>query len=180
MLGFAGCGAILFFAARADSAAEPSPSASPPPTSVASRAGVKTHARKTFSFDYPERWTLQTGDDDYDPDALFTVDSPGACHTQVQLIEPSLEASRMTAIYEDKLGKTMLDRPKRATFARWGTFQGAGVELAGPMAGHDGSIRIFSHRGKRRAFTIIEFCFDDEMAETKPGFSTIESSFKLL
>ena len=179
VLGFAGCGALFFLAgSESDSTATSSPTSTSTATAVS--GSVKSHTASSLSFDYLSTWTVKSDDSDYDPNAQLTVDSPGACHVQMHVLDLPLEATRMTEIHEKNFSETMFDgTAKKTRFSTWGSFRGEGVELAGTMKGHDGSVRIFSHGSTKRAFTIVEFCFDDEMTETRPGFKKIESSFKL-
>lgn len=37
----------------------------------------------------------------------------------------------------------------------------------------------FSHSQKTRSFTAVEFCFEEDMKNVKPGFELLESSFSL-
>jgi hypothetical protein len=76
----------------------------------------------------------------------------------------------------------IVKQPVQTPFTRWGAYDGEGMTLAGKILGvMPGNIRIFAHASQREdlTFTIVEFCFDEDLPLVRPGFELIERTFVL-
>ena len=138
--------------------------------------------RARFRLAYPGNWSVDEADEDYDPDHLFSIDSPGSCHVSVLLFESALGAKPSVAAQRQAFVPRLVRDPKETPFTRWGAYEGDGVALAGRILGlYPGSIRIFAHESAREdlTFTIVEFCYDEDLPAVRPGFELIERSFEL-
>lgn len=139
-----------------------------------------TLERASFSLSYPRNWKIDDKDEDYQPDHMFSIDSPGDCFVMLTLLDAATDSATtvkdQAELYEDKLIKGA----HRTPFTRWGRYAGAGLELKGKMLGiTPGTVRIFSHATASRSFVAIESCYDEDRAMTAPGFELIASSFQL-
>jgi hypothetical protein len=138
--------------------------------------------RERFHLEYPGNWAIDEKDEDYDPDHLFSVDSPGSCSVTVIVFDAAISAKISVDAQVEALVPRVVKHPVLARFARWGAYDGEGVTVGGKIFGlMKGSIRIFAHESEREdlTFTIVEFCFDEDLALVRPGFELIERTFVL-
>jgi hypothetical protein len=148
-------------------------------------ADVRTRkplVRERFRLEYPGNWTVDENDEDYDPDHLFSIDSPGSCHVSVIVYDAALSAKQSVAAQVAAFVPRLVRNPVQTPFTRWGAYDGEGMALAGRILGFaDGSIRIFAHESAREdlTFTIVEFCYDEDLPLVRPGFELIEQTFEL-
>ena len=136
--------------------------------------------RKGFRLKYPGNWTIDTKDEDYDPDHLFTIESPGSSFTMMIITpEPTDPADDIRSMVDAYVPKLLKD-PRRTPFTKWGAYLGRGVELRGRVMGiNRGGLRIFAHASPTVSFTVVELYFDDDLTMVKPGLQLIASSFSL-
>jgi hypothetical protein len=136
--------------------------------------------RPGYSLDYPKSWTVDTEDKDYDPDAYFAIDQSEGCTIMFFFFDLKGEPEKHVQVQVDAQKKRLMPNPTLTPFTSWGRYQGKGTTMTGRMKPlGEGTIRIFSHAGKDKTFDVVEFCFDDDLPDAKPGFAMIESSFKL-
>lgn len=143
---------------------------------------TKRIVRERFHLEYPGNWTIDEEDEDYDPDHLFSIDSPGSCHVTVIVFGSAIPAKDSVEAQVGALVPKLVRDPVRTPFARWGAYDGEGVTLAGRLLGlQKGSIRIFAHESEREDLTlsVVEFCFDEDLPLVRPGFELIERTFEL-
>ncbi len=136
--------------------------------------------RKAFQLKYPRNWKVDTADEDYEPDHLFSINSSGQSTVTFVILEKSVDQKEHVRIHENAFVPKLIADPTRTEFRRWGRFEGNGVELKGHML-HivRGSVRIFCHSGKNSSFTVIEQTNDEDAPSVKPGFALVENSFTL-
>jgi hypothetical protein len=142
----------------------------------------RTLARDRFQLDYPGNWMIDADADDYDPDHLFSIDSPGSCHVTLILLDARVGARTSLDAHVEAFVPELLKDPTRTPFSRWGAYEGEGVVLAGKILGAlPGSLRLFAHDDAdgERTLNVVEFCYDDDMRAVRPGFELIERSFLL-
>jgi hypothetical protein len=137
----------------------------------------KTIQRAGFSVKTPGNWTVDTKMEDHDADNYFSIDSPGdsyALFTIYELAsEPKENVEEQITSYDDYV-KTSI----RTHFSKWGRYSGYGIDLKGRIAGFTkGGVRVFSHSTAERSFTVTEWYYDEDKANTQPGFKLIESTF---
>jgi hypothetical protein len=149
------------------------------------KADVRTAqplVRERFRLEYPGNWTIDEEDEDYDPDHLFSIDSPGSCHVSVIVFDAAISATSVVETQVEAFVPKIVRDPIRTPFARWGRYDGEGVTLAGKILGLlKGSIRIFAHESEPEdlTLTIVEFCYDEDLPLVRPGFELIERTFEL-
>lgn len=142
----------------------------------------KSMKRGAFELEYPGNWKIDEADEDYDPDHLFSIESPGSCHVSVVVFDSVTEAQVSVDAQVKALVPKIVKDPSRTPFDRWGRFEGAGVKLEGKILGiNQGNVRIFAHASEEEdvTFTIVEFCYDEDMADVRPGFELLERTFEL-
>lgn len=136
--------------------------------------------RPGFSLKFPANWKLRSDDEDFDPDHMFSIDSPGSSFVMVIVAEGDLEPKDSVREHVTIQTSKLIKNARQMPFSRWGTFTGEGVLLAGNYLGLEpGTMRIFSWRTTGRTFTIVESTYDDDRARVAPGFALIERSFKV-
>ena len=143
---------------------------------------TKPIVRERFHLEYPGNWTVDEEDEDYDPDHLFSIDSPGSCQVTVVIFDSAISAKNSVDAQVEAFVPKIVKDPVQTPFARWGAYDGEGVTLAGKMLGLlKGSIRIFAHESVREdlTLTVVEFCYDEDLPLVRPGFELIERTFEL-
>jgi hypothetical protein len=138
--------------------------------------------RERFHLEYPGNWTIDETDEDYDPDHLFSIDSPGSCSISVIVFDAAISAKTSLDAQVEAFVPRLVKHPVQTPFARWGAYDGEGVTLAGKLLGvMPGRIRIFAHESQREdlTLTIVEFCYDEDLPLVQPGFELIERTFAL-
>lgn len=140
----------------------------------------RSYVRPGFSFKYAANWKLEAEGPDNDPDHHVNVDSPGSCLTMLFIFDVAISPEVNVKAQTDAFVPKLISAPSRTLFTGWGRYEGQGVILKGKMLGiTPGSLRIFSHADDKRSFVVVEQCYDEDMAHTKPGFDLVESSFEL-
>ena len=143
---------------------------------------TKPIVRERFQLEYPGNWTIDEEDEDYDPDHLFSIDSPGSCQVTVIVFGAAISAKSSVEAQVEALVPRVVKDPVQTPFARWGAYDGEGVTLHGKIFGVlKGSIRIFAHESAREdlTFNVVEFCYDEDLPLVRPGFELIERTFEL-
>ncbi len=142
----------------------------------------KPLVRERFQLQYPRNWSIDEADADYDPDHLFSIDSPGSCHVSVIVFDAVLEPKGSVEAQVAAVVPRIVRNPVETPFTRWGAHEGEGMTLAGRILGiFEGTIRIFAHASEPEnlTFTIVEFCFAEDLPLVRPGFELIERTFEL-
>jgi hypothetical protein len=143
-------------------------------------ARPKTVDRPLFRFDYPGNWTIDTADEDYDPDHSFSVESPGESLAMFQIAEAELDPKETLEIHAQLQSDKLLKGAARTAFTAWGKHTGEGVLLRGKMLGIvPGSVRIFCFQAGGQTIVVIESTYDEDRANVLPGFELIERSFEI-
>lgn len=142
----------------------------------------KAFARAAFRFEYPGNWRVDEADEDYDPDHLFSIGSPGSCNVTFVVFDSATSAQDSVDAQVEAFVPKMIRNPAREAFAEWGRFEGVGVKLRGKVLGfQDGWVRIFAHEDEPAdlTFTVVEFCYDEDAKHVQPGYDLIERTFAL-
>src|SRR5262245_53949127 len=92
---------------------------------------TKSIVRERFRLEYPGNWTIDVEDEDYDPDHLFSIDSPGSCHVSVIVYDAAIPAEQCVAAQVRSFVPKLVKDPVQTPFTRWGAYDGAGNRLAG-------------------------------------------------
>jgi hypothetical protein len=142
----------------------------------------KPLVRERFRLEYPGNWTIDLEDEDYDPDHLFSIESPGSCAITFIVFDAAISARDSMEAQVEAFVPRFVKNAVQTPFARWGAYDGEGMKLAGKILGvQKGSIRIFAHESAREdlTLTLVELCFDEDLPLVQPGFELIEGSFEL-
>jgi hypothetical protein len=137
-------------------------------------------ARPAFVFTRPGNWQIDTKDTDYDPDHMFSVDSPGQSFVMFFVADGDLDPA--TAVDEHvkmQTSKVMKDATQ-TPLTTWGSHSGSGILLTGKQLGMmSGTIRIFAFREHDKTYTLIESTYDEDRASVQPGFDLIAQTFRV-
>jgi hypothetical protein len=136
--------------------------------------------RPSFSLEYPGNWAIDAKDPDYDPDHLFSIDTPGDGFVMFVIAEGELDAADALEQHVANQLKATIKGAKRTAFDRYGSFQGHGALLQGKYLGlAPGSVRIFCFRQGDLTFQITELVSDEDRAKVEPGLRLVEKSLRL-
>lgn len=141
-------------------------------------AAPRRHERPAFELWYPGNWHVDDKDEDYDPDHLFSIESPGSAVVTVSVNDVALDPTTLVAAQREALQKLM-PSPKATPLTRWGAHDGVGVRLEGRMFGMKGTIVAFAAAQGERSFAVVMQLFDEDRAMVQPGFDLVERTFKL-
>ncbi len=134
--------------------------------------------RPRFTLQYPGNWYVDLKDEDYDPDHLFSIDSPGSAYVMFVLgpfeSDPEEALRDQIAAFESLLGSPAITR-----FAQYGDLAGKGATLRGRIMGIRTTVRTFCAFERGQTVIITEqFPHDDEHF-VKERLALIERSFVL-
>ena len=136
--------------------------------------------RPNFRVKYPTNWTIDTADEDYDPDRLFSIESPGNSLTMFIIFDAETSPKENIENQINAHVPKLLKNPERIPFTNWGQYIGEGIELKGKILGlYQGGVRIFSYSTKIKSFIIVEFSYEEDLKQVKPGLELIELTFIL-
>jgi len=134
--------------------------------------------RDKFQLQYPSNWKIDVEDEDYDPDGMFSIDSPGSAFVMFVIgpgkTEPEANLQIQIRQFEKLLSSTVISR-----FERYGRFTGKGAILKGKAMGVKMTVKVFSFRQNGLTVMITQQCPDEDLKQAQAGLSLIESSFSL-
>ena len=143
-------------------------------------ANPSTLEREGFQLRFPGNWRVSSEEDDFDPDAYFSIDSPGGSYVTIELIDEPVAVDEEVRQCVADFVPEWISRPTTEPFTKWGGHEGLGLHLTGRTAyGDKGGVRIFAHSGDRGAFVVIEVYCDKGLEHVSPGFELIRKTFKL-
>lgn len=136
--------------------------------------------RPAFTFEHPGNWTVAVDDADYNPDHMFSVESPGQSFVLFVIADGEILPEESVAQQEHAQTTSVMKDATRTDLTTWGTHPGTGVLLAGHHLGiTPGTIRIFAFREQGQTYTLIESTYDDDRADVQPGFDLIARTFQV-
>ncbi len=138
--------------------------------------------RAGFSLEVPAEWHIDTSEDDYDAERRFTVLAPLETPTHVlfYIYDEALDAQAQADFMSARMAQTH-PGALRASFTRWGNYQGQGREVRDPTTNKSPSIsRIFVYSANARSFMVIEAYFAGYEKRLQPGLEQLASSFRLV
>ena len=138
----------------------------------------KTIDRDGFTVQYPGNWSIDTGDPDYDPDALFSLDSAGNCFVMFHVFAHDIDLAEATAAQVEEF-EGMLSGTSVSDFTTWGSYTGDGKTIQGKFLFLPTTVRTFAYSEDDRSFVASEFCYDEDLPAVDPGFELVRGSFKL-
>lgn len=134
--------------------------------------------RQAFRLSYPADWKIDTEDEDYDPDHLFSVNGPESSFVMFFVYDFASDPKVNVQAQVDAFSDLVLES-KDTRFAKWGNLEGEGVHLRGKIHDLPGGIRIFSHTTDTESVTVVAMYFQEDLDIVTPGFVLIENSFEL-
>lgn len=146
---------------------------------LASAQGTKI-VRDSFSISYPAGWTIDKEDPDYDPDALFSFDSPDGNNMIMFIImNVPIDAEEMLNQQVTEFQKQLIKNPETTEFTQWGRYTGKGKMLKGKLLGlQKGFVRIFVYTDDDKAMLMVQQCYDDDFVTLKKDYELMEQSFR--
>lgn len=142
---------------------------------------LKTIDRDSFSLKYPDTWTIDTKDEDYDPDALFSLDAPADGATMMFMIfDAVIDVDDMLKAQQEAMTKEVIKKPTSiSNFYQWGNYKGKGILIQGKILGVlKGQVKVFIYTDNNKSMLVMEQIYDSDMAVTGKEFEQIAKSFK--
>ena len=141
-------------------------------------ADPKTLSREAFELRHPSNWRIDTEDPDYDPDHMFSIESPGTTFTMFIFGTAALDPEEH--LKEQVAGqKELYGDPTVASFRRYGRYKGHGAELRGRIFGIRSTTRVFSFSRGGTSVVIVQQYPDEDARHVREGLKLIETSFAL-
>lgn len=147
----------------------------------ASAQHLKTIDRDSFSLKYPDTWTIDTKDEDYDPDALFSLDASAEGATIMFMIfDVVIDVEEMLKAQEEALTKDVIKKPSSITpINSWGNYKGKGILIQGKILGvFKGRVKIFIYTDDHKSMLVMEQLYDSDIPVTGKEIEQIAKSFK--
>ena len=135
-----------------------------------------TLIRDRFQLQYPTNWRIDVDDEDYDPDQMFSIDSPGSAFVMfvIGTVETEPEDNLQMQIRQFK---KLMSSPAIDRFERYGRLTGKGATLKGKVMGIRTTTRLFAFSQDELTVMITQQCPDDDLNRAQDGLTLIESSF---
>ena len=134
--------------------------------------------RTAFSVSYPFNWTLDTKDEDYDPDHLFSIDASDGSMVMVVIKDEVTNPASASAAFVASTEKAFsLSNTSRLQFRKWGQYDGVGYIITGNASSVPITTKIFSLNSAGKTITIILHAPDEELKDVGPGFKEVEETF---
>lgn len=134
--------------------------------------------RERFQLEYPGNWTVDVEDEDYDPDAMFSIESPGAAFVMCVIGVGEMNPEEILQIHIGNFEKLM-DNVAVERFEQLGSLTGKGARLKGTILGFRTTTKIFSFCQDGLLVQIVQQCPDADLSYAKEGLELIENSFLL-
>jgi hypothetical protein len=146
----------------------------------ASSHAQQTIDRDSFSLQYPAKWTIDTKDEDYDPDALFSLDAPdGENMIMFVIFDMAMDTADLMKEQVKAFTAELIKKPMITHFDTWGKYKGSGKLLKGKLMGvFKGFVRIFVYTEESRTMIVVEQCYDSAYEKLKPDYELISSTFQ--
>ncbi len=119
----------------------------------------KSINRPKFTLQYPGNWVIGTEAENYDPDHVFTLRSPGGGHRVVFIVKDAPTDPQTSVDLQRKALEAKILRGATAEpLTHWGTFDGRGVTLSGRSLGvAQSTTTIFAWSDTQKSLTVIAF-----------------------
>jgi hypothetical protein len=134
--------------------------------------------RDQFQLQYPSNWKIDVESEDYDPDQMFSINSPGSAFVMFAIgsgaIKPEDSLQAQIRPFEKQLNATITGR-----FEKYGRFTGKGAILQWKSMGIGMNVKLFSFHQNSLNVMITQQCPEEDLKQVQPGLKLIESSFSL-
>lgn len=138
---------------------------------------------KKYSLVHPSSWSIDKTDPDFDPETLFTLQSPDSSSMIMFIfLDMFIDNDEMLDAQVKEFRSQVIKNPESETaFTSWGRLTGKGMMIKGNLLGIlPGTVRIFTWNNGERSMVIIEQYFDEDYDKISKDYKLIESSFKSL
>lgn len=135
-------------------------------------------AREKFELQYPSNWKINTEDEDYDPDQMFSINSPGNTFVMFVIGSGEMEAEDTLQIQIKQFEK-LISSPTINRFESYGSLTGKGATLKGKTMGVRLTVKLFAFHQDDLNMMITQQCPDDDLKPVQPGLTLIENSFHI-
>lgn len=149
-------------------------------TTIINAQGPQTRniERDSFSLKYPADWKIDTEDEDYDPDNLFSIDSPGDNMIMFMIFNVAMDKDELLKVQTEAFSSSLIKKPEISEFNTWGNYNGTGRILKGKLLGvFKGFVRIFIYNDLHKTMVVVEQCYDKDYEKLKKDYDLISSSF---
>jgi hypothetical protein len=147
---------------------------------IAKSQDTLTINREGFSIKHLSTWKIETEDNDYNPDSLFTL---GAIDDEAIILffisskktDPTYILNEQKKSFEKKI-----KIPVTLDFSNWGHYNGKGAILQGKIEDvMQVTVRLFAFSQDGKTVLIVEFATDETRNKLKDQFKLIENSFTI-
>ena len=138
----------------------------------------KNMVRPAFELQYPGNWRIDTDDEDYDQDQLFSIESPGAAFAMFVIGQMETDPEQGLKNQLEAFGRIYQNAPA-TRFERYGSYAGKGAVLKAKVLGVATTARLFSMYEDGWTVMITQQCPDEDLKYVEDGLSLIEESFRL-
>jgi hypothetical protein len=138
----------------------------------------KKMVRERFELRYPRNWKIDVDDEDYDPDTMFSIDSPGAAYVMFVLGDMETNPEDSLQEYIHSFSKLM-DKPAVQPFETYGQIHGKGAILQGKLMGIKVIVKVFACYSQGVTANIVQQYPAEDLKYVENGLSLIEKSFIL-
>jgi hypothetical protein len=137
--------------------------------------------RDSFQLEYPVSWVIDTKDEDYDPDAIFSIDAPDdGGMIMFMIIDLAIDIDELLKDQEEGVKESLIKKPTSfLTFDKWGSLKGKGKTIKGKLLGIlKGQVNLFVCTVGDKTLFIMEQYSDEDADIVKDGIATISASFR--
>jgi hypothetical protein len=141
----------------------------------------KTLNGKAITVQYPNTWYIDTLDEDYNAEKVFSINTDsGQNYTAFFIFAEAINLEdHINAQIETNKELIMKDGVV-SEFSNWGKFKGKGALLTGSFFGsYPGKIKVFAYTTSKKGFLIFQQTYNEDEAKNKEGFELIEKTFEL-
>jgi hypothetical protein len=134
--------------------------------------------RDKFKFEFPGNWSVNKHEDDYDPDTMFSVDSPGSTYVLFMFddveTEPSENLQQQVEAFSNLMGKVSTSK-----YNTYGKLKGEGAIVKGKIFGLKVTVKIFTTFIHGTSVIIVQQSHDEDLRYVKNGLDLIETTFQI-
>ena len=135
--------------------------------------------RARFELRFPTDWAIDTEDPDFDPDHLFSIDSPE--NAFVMFFMGSVKTDPSDNVREQvKAFSRNMDKTAVSDFDSYGKYKGAGAEITGKLLGYKVTVKAFSCYVEGMTVIVVQQIPEDEGLSAAHGIAMIEKTFTIL
>ncbi len=135
-------------------------------------------AREEFELLYPANWKINVDDKDYDPDRMFTIDSPGSAFVMFVLGKMETNPDDSLQAQIDSFSRLM-GTPQVQRFESYGKLHGKGATLRGKLMGIKVTVKAFACSSQGMTAVVVQQYPDEDLRYVQGGLLLIEESFTL-